>query len=42
MRGMVITHVDDFTLTGTVSFIKEVLEMVEKELTVSKVEKDNF
>ena len=42
MIGAVITHVDDFTLAGTDDFIKKVLEMVEKELTVSKVEKDNF
>ena len=42
LKGMVITHVDDFTLAGTADFIKKVLEMVEKELTVSKVEKDNF
>ena len=33
---------DDFTLASTADFIKKVLEMVEKELTVSKVEKDNF
>ena len=42
LKGAVITHVDDFTLAGTSIFIQEVLEMVEKELTVSKVERDNF
>ena len=42
LRGAIITHIDDFTLAGTPDFIKEVLEMVERELTVSKVEKDNF
>ena len=42
LKGMVITHVDDFTLAGTADFIREVLEMVEKELTVSKVEEDDF
>ena len=42
LKGMVITHVDDFTLAGTADFIKKVLEMVEKELTISKVERDNF
>ena len=25
LRGALITYVDDFTITGTVSFIKEVL-----------------
>ena len=38
----VITHVDDFTLAGTEDFIKEVLETVSRELTVSKIERDNF
>ena len=40
--GAVITHVDDFTLAGTEDFIKEVLETVARELTVSKIERDNF
>ena len=40
--GAVITHVDDFTLAGTKDFIKEVLETVGKELTVSKIERDRF
>ena len=39
LKGVVITHVDDFTLAGTPDFIKEVLEMVERELTISKVER---
>ena len=39
---MVITHVDNFTLAGTADFIKKVLKMVEKDLTISKVQKDNF
>ena len=37
-----ITHVDDFTLAGTEDFIKEVLETVSRELTVSKIERDSF
>ena len=40
--GTVITHVDDFTLAGTEAFINEVLETVSRELTVSKIERDNF
>ena len=40
--GAVITHVDDFTLAGTDEFIKEVLETVGRELTVSKIERDKF
>ena len=40
--GAVITHVDDFTLAGTEDFIKEVLETISRELTVSKIERDRF
>ena len=40
--GGVITHVDDFTIAGTEDFIKEILKAIEDELTISKVEKDNF
>ena len=40
--GVVITPVDDFTLAGTEDFIKEVLETVARELTVSKIERDSF
>ena len=40
--GAVITHVDDFTLVGTEDFIKEVLETVDRELTVFKIERDKF
>ena len=42
LLGAVITHVDDFTLARTPEFIKEVLEMIEIELTISKIERDNF
>ena len=42
LRGGVITHINNFTLAGTSYFIKEVLVMVERELTVLKVERDNF
>ena len=40
--GTVITHVDDLTLAGTEAFINEVLQTVSRELTVSKIERDNF
>ena len=42
LKGAVITHVDDFTLAGTEEFINKVLEIISRELTVSKIEKDNF
>ena len=38
-HGGVLTHVDDFELTGTDDFVKEILKVVENELTISKVEK---
>ena len=40
--GAVITHVDDFTLAGTEDFINKIINAVSEELTVSKIEKDNF
>ena len=41
-HGAVLTHVDDFEVTGTNDFVEEIIEVVEKELTVSKVEEDKF
>ena len=40
--GAVITHVDDFTLAGTEVFVNEVIDTVSKDLTVSKIERENF
>ena len=42
LKGGIIMHVDNFTIAGTSDFIKDVLDMVETELTISKVKKDNF
>merc|ERR1712243_286491 len=41
-HGAVLTHVDDFEVTGTNDFGKEIISVVEKELTISKVEEDKF
>ena len=41
-QGAVLTHVDDFEVTGTTEFVEEIISVVEKELIVSKVEKDTF
>ena len=38
----VLTHVNDFELIGTNDVVDEILEVVEKELTISKVEEDKF
>ena len=40
--GAVITHVDDFTLTGTEEFANEIINTVAEELTASKIERENF
>ena len=40
--GAVITHVDNFTMTGTDEFIGETLEIIGKELTILKIEEDDF
>ena len=33
---------DDFEVTGTNDFVEEIILVVEKELTISKVEEDKF
>ena len=40
LMGAVITHIDDFTLAGTNEFVEQVLKVINKELTVSKIERD--
>ena len=42
LKGVDITYVDDFALVGTEEFVDKVLEIVSKELTVSKIEQDSF
>ena len=42
LKGMVITHVDDFQIAGTDLFIDSLLDILTKTLTVSKVEKKEF
>ena len=42
LHGGVLTHVDDFELMGTDDFVEEILKVVEKELTISKVKEDSF
>ena len=41
-KGGVITHVDDFTIARTTGFIRDILKTVKEELTIFKVEHDNF
>ena len=42
LHGAVITHMNDFNLAGTDEFMKKVISVVEKELTVYKIEEDVF
>ena len=42
LNDAVITNVDDFTLAVNEDFIKEVLETVARELTISKIERDSL
>ena len=42
LKGAVLTHLDDFSLCGTDEFVRKVIKQVERQLTVSKVEKDKF
>ena len=41
-HGAVLTHVDDFEVTETTELVEEIISVVEKELIVSKVEKDTI
>ena len=38
LQEAVLTHVDYFNLAGTEEFVNKVLDQVEQELTVSKIE----
>ena len=42
LKGEELTHEDGFNLAGKDDFIEEVLEEIERELTVSKVKRDKF
>ena len=41
-EGLVITHVDDFFLSGSKEFVNELIEKMKKKFTVSKVEENKF
>jgi hypothetical protein len=40
--GMILTHVDDFDISGTKEFVERMRRILMKELKVSKVEKGKF
>ena len=40
--GLILSHVDDFTIAGTREFVKRIVTGIQERFTVSKVEEDNF
>jgi len=42
LMGLILSHVDDFTIAGTQEFVQRIVAGIEKKFTVSKVEEDNF
>ena len=40
--GMILSHVDDFTIAGTREFVNRIVTGIKKKFTVSKVEENNF
>ena len=40
--GMILTHVDDFSMAGTKQFLLDITKAIQANLTVSKVEMDSF
>ena len=42
LKGAVLIHVDDFNLARNEKFVDDILEVVDQQLTVSKVEKNKF
>ena len=42
LEGIVSTHIDDFNLAGTESFLAMVTEEIRRELDISKIEESSF
>merc|ERR1712121_611365 len=42
LMGLILSHVDDFTIAGTQEFVQRIVAGTEEKFTVSKVEEDNF
>ena len=40
--GMILSHVDDFTIAGTREFVNRIVKGIKRKFTVSKVEENNF
>ena len=42
LLGVVLSHVDDFTVAGEEEFVKRIVKGVSDEFSVSKIEEDEF
>ena len=42
LKGIVLTHVDDFLMAGTDDFLESITKKIEKSLTISKIENNKF
>ena len=42
LKGLVLTHVDNFTIAEKAEFVEKIIQKVEAELTVSKIERGSF
>merc|ERR1712115_241514 len=40
--GMILSHVDDFTIAGTKAFVNRIIKGLKKKFTVSKIEENHF
>ena len=40
LKGIILSHVDDFILAGNDNFMKEIMDKIKKKLDISKLEDD--
>merc|ERR1712240_535586 len=42
LMGLILSHVDDFTIAGTLEFVKRIVIGIQERFAMGKVEEDNF
>merc|ERR1712002_675001 len=40
--GMILSHIDDFTIAGTKAFVNRIIKGIKKQFAVSKIEENHF
>merc|ERR1712101_84035 len=40
--GMILSHIDDFTIAGAREFVNRIVKGIKKKFTISKIEENNF